>query len=115
MEDGKVVFHFPTTTTPVPPDQYQSWLKVTCKLVKSLTFKQHCKNYSPAAGEVLNAVILDNNLPVVKARKRIFKELKGILQQQIKKSWFGNEKPMAAVRSVVMIVMQLLKDTPKSP
>lgn len=115
LEDGKVVFHFPTTTTPVPPDQYQTWLKVTCKLVKSLTFKQHCKNYSPAAGEVLNSVILDNNLPVVKARKRIFKELKSILQQQIKKSWFGNEKSMAAVRSVVMIVMQLLKDTPKSP
>jgi hypothetical protein len=115
LEDDKVAFFFPSTTNPVPIELFQSWLKSTSKLIKSLTFKQHIKNYTSSASEVFNQVILDNNQPIVKARKRIFKELKEVLQKHSKKSWFGNEKSMAAVRSAVVIIMQLLNEKPKSP
>lgn len=115
LDDGKVVFYHPETKNTVPPEVYQYWLKSTSRLVRALTFKQQIKNYSAEATEVYNSIILDNNLPVLKARKKIFSELKEMLLEQGKKQWFGNEKSMAVVRSVVMTIMQLLRDVAKAP
>ena len=88
---------------------------MTSKLIKSLTFKQACKQQNTAVADMYNTVILDNNTPILKARKRIFSELKEILQEQTKKAWFSSEKSIAIVRAVVIIVMQLLREVAKSP
>jgi HECT-domain (ubiquitin-transferase)/Domain of Unknown Function (DUF913)/Ubiquitin binding region len=113
--DSKVIFNFPGTKIAVSPEAYQNWVKMTSKLLKSLTFKQSCKQTNASITEVYNSLILDNNLPILKARKRIFKELKDMLSEQYKKPWFGNEKSMAIVRAVVIIIMQLLRELAKSP
>ena len=113
--DGKIVFNFPVTKIPVSQECYQIWVKMTSKLIKSLTFKQACKQQNTAVADMYNTVILDNNTPILKARKRIFSELKEILQEQTKKAWFSSEKSIAIVRAVVIIVMQLLREVAKSP
>ena len=106
LVDGKVIFNFPVTKLPVSPEAYQNWVKMTSKLIKSLTFKQTCKFQDPFINDVFNNIVLDNNVPIVKARKRIFREMKEMLGEQSKKQWFGNEKSMAIVRAVVIIIMQ---------
>lgn len=115
LVEGKVIFNYPGTKNQVSPEIYQNWVKVTSKLIKSLTFKQASKHQNSSVVDICNLIFLDNNLPVLKARKRIFKELKSMLLEQTKKPWFGNEKSMAIVRSVVIIIMQLLREVPKSP
>ena len=83
--DGKVIFNLPGTKILVPPESYQNWVKMTSKLIKSLTFKQAYKQQNANIAEIYNNLLLDNNSPIQKARKKIFRELKDMLAEQSKK------------------------------
>ena len=80
-----------------------------------MTLKQVYKQPESPITEVYNAIVLNNNNAVVKSRKKIIRELKEILAEQIKKNWFENEKSMTLVRFVATIIMQLLREPPKAP
>jgi len=54
-------------------------------------------------------------MPVLKVRKRIFNEMKDILIELKSKAWFSNEKAISQVRSIAIITMQLLRESPKAP
>lgn len=65
------------------------------RLIKSLCFKQHYRQFKQQALDIFNNNVIDNNIPVLKARKRIFNEMKDILSKLKLKHWFSNEKAIS--------------------
>lgn len=115
IEDNKILFYYPNTTVSVTSSVFQNWVKTSVKLLRSLTLKQVYKQPESQIADIYNLIVLNHNAAVVKSRKRIIKELKDILSDQIKKNWFENEKSMTLVRCVATIIMQLLREPPKAP
>lgn len=115
LNDNKIVFNMPNTNQSVSPQNYQTWVQRTIKLLRALCFKQTSRNLNNASGQIYLNQILANNTPIIKVRKRIFREIRDMLVEQTKKPWFGNEKSMSIVRAGAIMLMQLLRETPKAP
>lgn len=115
LQENRIVFNQPGTMNSVPPESYQSWIKMAIKLLKVLTFKQSHRNKTTPAAVLFNALLLENNNPILKARKKIFRELRDMLAEQVKSPWFQNEKSMSVVRTVAILIMQLLRESSKTP
>ena len=115
LQEDKITFLNPNTQTNVSAEAYQNWMKVVVKLVKSLCFKQAHRDPSSQAGQVLNSTILAQNTPVTNARKRVFRELRDLLSDHTRKSWFSNDKSVSIVRSCAILLLQLLKEPSKPP
>ena len=107
LEAGKVLFTYPGSQTSVTPQSYQVWVKAALKLLKVLTFRhaQTLPSDTPAKA----------NHPILKARKQMMKELNRALQESSKPGWFQDPKAVSVVRSCAIVVMQLLRETPKAP
>mmetsp|Transcript_8385 Transcript_8385/g.16642 ORF Transcript_8385/g.16642 Transcript_8385/m.16642 type:complete len:2837 (+) Transcript_8385:32-8542(+) len=115
LTENKVTYTYPTTENPVTPQNYQSWVKISLKLLRSLCFKQAYKNPGTPVAQLHNHVVLNSNGPALKARKKVFREFRDMLTDATKKGWFGNEKSMASVRAAAITFMQMLRETAKNP
>jgi len=107
LDAGKVLFTYPGTQTSVTPQSYQAWVKAALKLLKVLTFKHAQTQPSEAHAKA--------NHPILKARKQMMKELNKALQESSRPGWFQDPKAVSVVRSCAIVVMQLLRETPKAP
>ena len=54
-------------------------------------------------------------MPIIKARKRVFREFRDILTDISRKNWFKNVKYISIVRSISIVLMQLLREPPNLP
>ncbi|CAG9335559.1 unnamed protein product [Blepharisma stoltei] len=115
LTETRIIFNQPGTNQSISPETYQSWIKTTTKLLKVLTFKQTHRHPNTPVADLHNLLLLENNNSILKARKRIFRELRDMFTEQVKKPWFENEKSMSIVRTVSITIMQLLRESSKSP
>ena len=107
LDSGKVLFTYPGNQTSVTPQSYQAWVKATLKLLKVLTFKHAQTQLNEGHGKA--------NHSILKARKQLMKALNRSLQDSIKPGWFQDPRAVSIVRSCAIVIMQLLRETPKAP
>lgn len=86
-----------------------------CKFIKILCLKQTTRNLNQRASEYYMQEVLQNNMPVIKARKRVFREIRDVLTEISRKNWFKNIKYIAIVRSLSIVLMQLLREPANLP
>ena len=115
LTDNKLLFVHPGTDVAVTPQNYQNWIKSAIKLLKAMCFKQVSKSASKIAADMHNTIMLQNNTGVMKARKKIFREIRDMLAMQVKKEWFGDERAMNIVRTAAIMTMQLLREQANAP
>jgi hypothetical protein len=115
MSESRMTFTYPTTENAVTPQNYQSWVKNTLKLLRALCFKQAHKSPGTPVAQLHNQLVLASNAPALKARKKVFREFRDMLGDATKKGWFGNERSMAAVRAAAITFMQMLRESAKAP
>ncbi|OMJ87502.1 hypothetical protein SteCoe_10754 [Stentor coeruleus] len=115
ISSQKILFCYPNSEKSVTSGIYQNWIKSSVKLLKALLIKQAYKNPESPLAEIYNILILDNNSSVIKTRKKIIMEIQNVLNENIKKNWFENEKSMTLVRCAATIIMQVLREPSKTP
>lgn len=114
-QQGNLFYTYPSSSSLVPPAVLDVWVKSVAKLVRSLCFRQNAKGKAGSAAAALHFnLLLRQNKPCLRARKWICKELKEMLAEVIREEWFGSEQLMSQLKACLLMIMQLLKEAPRS-
>lgn len=115
VSEGKISLIDPASGALVPSSVYQNWIKTGVKLIRAMTFKQAHKQAEPSSLDIYNELMINNNKPIMKARKRFLREIKECMSEQLKTNWFNNSVSLCQIRTSTTLLMNLLREPPKTP
>ena len=86
IENGKILFNYPASSSPVTSSVFQNWVKLSVRVLRTLMLKQAFKQPESQMAEFFNHVSLNSNLAVLNLEKELYESFVIPFQSKWKKT-----------------------------